>query len=251
MASTEATPDRPMVRSSSARTFATTSRTPAAPARAGSVHPRPSDGDGVGAQGHGLEDVGPGAHAAVEDERRPRADRLAHEGGVQRGECSIDLPAAVVGDHDAADPEPHCPDRVVRVHDPLEQDGEPGPLAQRGEMLPRQARVGVDVEEGLDRGAGHGERRLSRRRPGCSRMIDSRDRTAVGVILAAGRPPVRGAASRSATTCWKRGSEVYCAMPMPQENGRLPRLRSCGRHPSICRVEGDDEGVRADGLRVG
>ena len=70
-------------------------------------------------------------------------------------------------------------------------------------------------------------------RPGCSRMIDSSDRTAVGVILAAGRPPVRGAASRSATICWKRGSEVYCAMPMPRENGRLPRLRSCGRHPSI------------------
>ncbi len=46
--------------------------------------------------------------------------------------------------------------------------------------------------------------------------------------------PLAGlAASRSRTISWNLGSEVYCAMPIPWENGSDPRLRSCGRHPSI------------------
>ena len=39
------------------------------------------------------------------------------------------------------------------MQDPLQHDGQAGPLAQRGEMVPAQPGVGVDVEERLHRGA--------------------------------------------------------------------------------------------------
>ena len=48
------------------------------------------------------------------------------------------------------------PARVVGVQDSLEHDGQARPLPQRGEVLPAEPGVGVDVEEGLDGGPGLG-----------------------------------------------------------------------------------------------
>ncbi len=81
---------------------------------------------------------------------------------------------------------------------------------------------------------GSGERRLRRNPPGWARASDARVRTAPGEGRGRGSVVVRGVATRSSTRRVKTGSLVYCAMPWPRTNGRLPMSRSAVRQPSIC-----------------
>ena len=117
------------------------------------IDPGAPDADGVRPERQRLEDVGPRPDPAVEDEHGLRADRLADGGQrVERGDGAVDLSAAVVRDDDAAGPELDGSPGIVRVQDPLDQEREARAMAQRGQVVPAQARVGVDVEERLDRG---------------------------------------------------------------------------------------------------
>ncbi len=53
------------------------------------------------------------------------------------------------------------------------------------------------------------------------------------LVPASGEGDSPAAATRSRTISMKRGSEVYCAMPIPWVKGNDPRSRSWVRQPSI------------------
>ena len=77
MSAIVAAPTRPIVRSSSATTFSITSVDAAGAGQREAVEVRAAEQAGVGAQGERQEDVGAGADAAVEQDRRVRARRAS------------------------------------------------------------------------------------------------------------------------------------------------------------------------------
>ncbi len=144
----------------------------------------------------------------------------------------VDLPAAVVGHDDAVDRLERAR-RVVGVQDALEQDRQRRALAQASRGGPSDsAGFGVDVEEGLDGRPGLRRAQVVEEPARVVRAIDEqRPHRAEGDLDLLARPARGG--DPFADDLAKRGSEVYCAMPSPRANGNDPRLRSCGRQPSI------------------
>ena len=116
------------------------------PAEAEAVDVGPPVEDRGGAQRHGLDHVGAGAHARVEQDRDGAADRLEHpRQRVERRDGAVDLAAAVVGHDDAVHSGLHRGAGVVGVQDALEHDGQRGLVPQPGEVVPGQRRVAEDA----------------------------------------------------------------------------------------------------------
>ena len=76
---------------------------------------------------------------------------------------------------------------------------------------------------------GSGERRLPSSEPGALRLIANSVRSAPSVTSTS----AAAAGLRDRTSSQKRVSDRYCAIPSARANGSDPRLRSCGRQPSI------------------
>ena len=117
------------------------------------------DRDCGGAQCERLDDVGAGAHAGVEHDRRIALGRVAADGvddtgqPVQRCSPAVGLPAAVVGAVDAVDTPVERADGIVWVADALEHQGQVGERAQPGQVVPGQ-RIAERADPGED-GRGH------------------------------------------------------------------------------------------------
>ena len=224
---------------------------PVWPATREPVDVRAAEQHRVGAERERGEDVGAGADAAVEQHGRLVARRRRARPTSASSEAielstwrppwldTIDRVDAVV--EGAA--------RVVGVQDPLEHDGQPGALAQRGQVVPATGR-GWSRCRGRSRPprAAPASGGCPRNRPGWLRVIESSVRIAPRVTSTSlPRPAVPPRCAR-ATSSRKRGSEVYCAMPRPCANGSEPRSRSCGRQPERGGVERDDQRPGADRL---
>lgn len=70
-------------------------------------------------------------HDGVDDRRK----------GVESGQCAVELAAAVVGDDDAVDAVGSGPVGVGGVEDALEDERQPGVVAQPVQVLPGQGGV--------------------------------------------------------------------------------------------------------------
>src|SRR5699024_7759930 len=89
----------------------------------------PADQSEVGAHGDRCHDIGAVHDAGVEDDLRAAAELLGHvREHVERDRCPVQLPSAVVGQHDAVHAEVGDPAGVIEGLDALDHDLA-GPLA--------------------------------------------------------------------------------------------------------------------------
>src|ERR1700733_14057353 len=117
---------------------------------------RAADHDRAGAKRQRLDDIDSTPEAAVDEHRRPAADRLDHTGKrADRGDRPVELAPAMIGDDD---PVGAAFDRLARftgVQQTLDQE-RPAPLpAQPFDIAPADIRVQLLVHqraEGADRG---------------------------------------------------------------------------------------------------
>ena len=104
---------------------------------------QPADADRVGAQRHGLDDVGAAQDAAVDDDLGAPLHRLDDLG--QHGHAAlavVELPSAVVGHVDALDAVLEGDQRVLGRGDALQDEGKRILLAQPRERRPRRSAPG-------------------------------------------------------------------------------------------------------------
>ena len=116
------------------------------------VHPWSADEHGPGAQREGLHHVRAAANAAVEQDGKGAGHRGHHlRQRVDGTDASVDLTSAVRADDDPVHAMVNRTAGIVRMQDALEDDRQPGVVAEPAEVAPGDRRARVDVEECLDR----------------------------------------------------------------------------------------------------
>src|SRR5690606_14066212 len=114
------------------------------------VHPGSSDESACGAERHRLEDVASAPDTAVEEDRYPSVRDIDDpREGVERADRAVDLPTAVVGDHDPVDPGPQGALRVIRMLDAFENDRQARVRLSESQFVPGERWAREHVEKGL------------------------------------------------------------------------------------------------------
>ena len=114
------------------------------------VDVRPPQQHRVGAQRERLHDIGPATDPAVHEQRRPFPQRVPdlHQ-GLEGRHATVQLSGTVVADHDRVESVLQAAPGIVRSQDALDQEREPGPLAEPPHVAPAQPGIGEDARQGL------------------------------------------------------------------------------------------------------
>ena len=108
---------------------------------------RSTDRTGIGAKRHGLDHVRAASDAAVDDQLESIAHGIAHRGeAIDRRRGRVELPAAVIGDHDRADARIGGALRIVGRLQTLD-DERPAPFPhQPGDVVPADGAIELAVD---------------------------------------------------------------------------------------------------------